>query len=199
MMGEGTQRSTPVNSGRLGDFETPPPRSLTTPGRVRFGMEDPGDDRLSRWCTIMGPAGLTAVFGMGTGVAPPVSSPGRRPRAGQGPGSRRALGGPGDPSRKFQVVARVAGAIRAEHPRGSSSRARRDRTILAAASGSRIRVRLWRGCGFDHHCRPSAAAVGCGGVGSGWSSVSAVGTGRLRRSPAVHSRPIDPVVSREPS
>ena len=26
----------------------------------------------------MGPAGLTAVFGMGTGVAPPVSSPGNR-------------------------------------------------------------------------------------------------------------------------
>src|SRR5690348_5337938 len=29
--------------------------------------------------TIMGPAGLTAVFGMGTGVAPPVWSPGKRP------------------------------------------------------------------------------------------------------------------------
>ena len=28
--------------------------------------------------TIMGPAGLTAVFGMGTGVAPPVWSPGNR-------------------------------------------------------------------------------------------------------------------------
>lgn len=42
-------------------------------------MWDPGDDRLSRDCTIMGPAGLTAVFGMGTGVAPPVWSPGSRP------------------------------------------------------------------------------------------------------------------------
>ena len=29
--------------------------------------------------TIMGPAGLTAVFGMGTGVAPQVWSPGNRP------------------------------------------------------------------------------------------------------------------------
>ena len=29
--------------------------------------------------TIMGPTGLTAVFGMGTGVAPPVWSPGSRP------------------------------------------------------------------------------------------------------------------------
>ena len=35
--------------------------------------------------TIMGPAGLTAVFGMGTGVAPPVWSPGRRPAGGQAP------------------------------------------------------------------------------------------------------------------
>ena len=35
--------------------------------------------------TIMGPAGLTAVFGMGTGVAPPVWSPGRRPGGGVGP------------------------------------------------------------------------------------------------------------------
>lgn len=33
--------------------------------------------------TIMGPAGLTAVFGMGTGVAPPVWSPESRPGGGQ--------------------------------------------------------------------------------------------------------------------
>ena len=33
----------------------------------------------------MGLAGLTAVFGMGTGVAPPVCSPGRRPGGGQAP------------------------------------------------------------------------------------------------------------------
>jgi hypothetical protein len=38
--------------------------------------------------TIMGPAGLTAVFGMGTGVAPPVWSPESRPAGGQaGPGA----------------------------------------------------------------------------------------------------------------
>lgn len=30
----------------------------------------------------MGLAGLTAVFGMGTGVAPPVWSPGKRPGGG---------------------------------------------------------------------------------------------------------------------
>ena len=32
--------------------------------------------------TIMGLAGLTAVFGMGTGVTPPVWSPENRPAAG---------------------------------------------------------------------------------------------------------------------
>ena len=42
-------------------------------------MEDSGDHRLSRQSTIMGPAGLTAVFGMGTGVTPPVWSPENRP------------------------------------------------------------------------------------------------------------------------
>ena len=44
--------------------------------------------------TIMGPTGLTAVFGMGTGVAPPVWSPGIRPAGDQADGSgvsRRAF------------------------------------------------------------------------------------------------------------
>ena len=44
--------------------------------------EDSGDDRLSRRSTIMGPTGLTAVFGMGTGVAPPVWSPEMSPDGG---------------------------------------------------------------------------------------------------------------------
>ena len=35
------------------------------------------------WGTIMGPAGLTAVFGMGTGVTPPVWSPEKRPSRGE--------------------------------------------------------------------------------------------------------------------
>ena len=43
--------------------------------------------------TIMGLAGLTAVFGMGTGVAPPVWSPESRPAGGQaGPGAIRGVG-----------------------------------------------------------------------------------------------------------
>lgn len=44
--------------------------------------------------TIMGPAGLTAVFGMGTGVAPPVWSPESRRGGGQAApaGQSRCLG-----------------------------------------------------------------------------------------------------------
>ena len=43
--------------------------------------------------TIMGLAGLTAVFGMGTGVAPPGWSPESRPAGGQaGPGAIRGVG-----------------------------------------------------------------------------------------------------------
>ena len=56
-------------------------------------MEDSGDHRLSRECTIMGPAGLTAVFGMGTGVTPPVWSPEKPPAGCQAtPAAFRFLG-----------------------------------------------------------------------------------------------------------
>src|SRR4029078_4748489 len=55
-----------------------------------------GGDLLSRWRSIIGPAGLTAVFGMGTGVAargwPPkkaAPAPGRDRRA---PGSKEDRG-----------------------------------------------------------------------------------------------------------
>jgi hypothetical protein len=134
-----------------------------------------GDDRLSRDCTIMGLAGLTAVFGMGTGGAPPVSSPesGRgavrppRPRWVRGEVTRGKL----VPRRRWRV-----------HPRRGprTGRGRRQVGIVGLRPGSGRRH-------FD------------GGGRSGWSSRSAVRTGRLRRSPAVHSRPIDLVVFQEPS
>src|SRR5918998_741905 len=43
--------------------------------------------------TIMGPAGLTAVFGMGTGGTPPVWSPEKRPRGGSRRRGRGLWGG----------------------------------------------------------------------------------------------------------
>ena len=58
-----------------------PPRSRV--GRGAAGGEVPAMTDFRAWGTIMGLAGLTAVFGMGTGVAPPVSSPGNRPAGGQ--------------------------------------------------------------------------------------------------------------------
>ena len=107
--------------------------------------------------TIMGLAGLTAVFGMGTGVAPPVCSPESRPAGGQA--------GPG-------VVS--VGRSHTRHSRYSQTNP------------------------FGITVRSRASPRG-GADGSGWSSCSAVRTGRLRRSRAVHARPIDLVVFQEPS
>ena len=63
-----------------------------------------------------------------------------------------------------------------------------------------------RGCAaLSRHSEPfgitvrSRCRAGGGADGSGWSSCSAVRTGRLRRSPAVHARPIDLVVFQEPT
>jgi hypothetical protein len=59
----------------------------------------------------MGLAGLTAVFGMGTGVAPPVSSPGNRtagrratPAAMRRVGDVRSVGHAGGPGRGVRVL-----------------------------------------------------------------------------------------------
>ena len=128
--------------------------------------------------TIMGLAGLTAVFGMGTGVAPPVWSPGIRPAGGQA--RRPRWSSRWSVTQASHVASAVAVAIvsatRPSTDRGSSRMAIREARRAIAG-------------------RPSVR----GGGGSGWSSRSAVRTGRLRRSPAVHSRPIDLVVFQEPS
>jgi hypothetical protein len=58
--------------------------------------------------------------------------------------------------------------------------------------------RMTSGRGVHRHRRTGPGPCGVGGE-SGWPSRSAVRTGRLRRSPAVHSRPIDLVVFQEPS
>ena len=109
--------------------------------------------------TIMGLAGLTAVFGMGTGVTPPVWSPEKGPAGGEaGPGPSLRCGG---------SATHVTVAVSAINPCG----------ITVPIAGRCLRA----------------------ADGSGWSSCSAVRTGRLKRSPAVHARPIDLVVFQEPS
>src|SRR5215217_231780 len=75
-----------------------PPRPLLWEGPGRRGRI-PAMTDFRAVGTIMGPAGLTAVFGMGTGGTPPVWSPESRPGGGQAPrpqsdGSSRALDAP---------------------------------------------------------------------------------------------------------
>jgi len=128
----------------------------------------------------MGPAGLTAVFGMGTGGAPPVSSP----ESGRGGG--QAAPAAVDRIHRGGWVTHAAGRASAVAMANSSADAGPD------GSGSSSMM-------MGHGPRRSRPPRRWGGGGSGWSSRSAVRTGRLRRSPAVHSRPIDLVVFQEPS
>ena len=133
--------------------------------------------------TIMGPAGLTAVFGMGTGVTPPVWSPEKRPAGGQAaPAALFAIGGR---SRSRATSARAAMA--------SPISPRVDPDGRGIVGPRRCR----RGIGSTRD-RSGRARGGAGGR-IGVVKRSAVRTGRLRRSPAVHSRPIDLVVFQEPS
>ena len=113
--------------------------------------------------TIIGLAGLTAVFGMGTGVTPPVWSPEKHST--------------GDQARSSTVVRRVG------HTRVA---------IVTIC----LQIQTLR-----YHCPIVVRSRGCGAAASrsGWSSYLAVRTGRLKRSLAVHARPIDLVVFQEPS
>ena len=123
----------------------------------------------------MGPAGLTAVFGMGTGVTPPVWSPEKRPAGGQAaPGASFPMVGHTSSS-GFTPPFEPSGHARSysDPYRFGSVRPHSDRSAAFFVRGQRSR--------------------------SGWSSCLAVRTGRLRRSPAVHVRPIDLVVFQEPT
>jgi hypothetical protein len=130
----------------------------------------------------MGPTGLTAVFGMGTGVTPPVWSPEKHPAGGQtAPGA----GFNGWSDHAVRTVGRMVG-----RPVSPPSGPPRPRTIGP---------RRWLGDRTDFTAiRPSWPGKGRGGR-IGVVKRSAVGTGPLRRSPAVHSQPIDLVVFQEPS
>ena len=159
-----------------------------------------GDDRLSRYCTIMGPAGLTAVFGMGTGGAPQVSSP-ECPHQAVRPGENglaRDQSGlwchtleAGD--QILEQASEIKDCLRRRLARGS-----RTEPIRVDAGGVVITWSDEMRLGLRHSDQ-LGLKLPSGGGGSGWSSVLAVRTGRLRRSPVVHFRPIDLVVFQEPS
>jgi hypothetical protein len=135
--------------------------------------------------TIMGPAGLTAVFGMGTGVAPPVWSPESRPAGGQA--------GPGD----------TIAVSRSRRPRGSgpgpgASLCRRGGPLFVAGKPPRRLARpptprteargpstAFRSDAGNSSCEPPpepAGPVG-GGGGSGWSSGRLLGLVRCGGRP----------------
>ena len=70
-------------------MKKPPGRGIRT-GRLSKRIPAITDFRAKS--TIIGLAGLTAVFGMGTGVTPPVWSPEKCPAGGQaGPGTNPML------------------------------------------------------------------------------------------------------------
>ena len=120
---------------------------------------------------------------------------GGRRGSGRSSGDASREGGDGDPPVWRGAAASTAMTIAGADRRLLGTRgSRRFPRSGVGAVGPGLRPRRPRG--------PSpgwVAIAGPVGDGSGWSSRSAVRTGRLRRSPAVHSRPIDLVVFQEPS
>ena len=125
----------------------------------------------------MGPAGLTAVFGMGTGVTPPVWSPEKCPAGGQ---AGRAL--------DFRLL-----VAQSSHKPSCLSEWVLLHDMLSNEPYGMAR-RSMVGC-----CLCVVLDTVTAAPRSGWSSCLAVRTGRLKRSPALHSRPIDLVVFQEPT
>ena len=136
----------------------------------------------------MGPAGLTAVFGMGTGVTPPVWSPENRPADGQA-----------TPAAVFAVVGHNDASF-TPHQKKKWHVFLEQQTNPLSSGICQIHIPI-----PDVHSDRFGEATMIGSLyalgaesRSGWSSCLAVRTGRLRRSPAVHARPIDLVVFQEP-
>ena len=196
-MCSGTDTST-AKSLALGRQRPTKRAALDSLPRFQGGSwKDPGDHRLSRQSTIMGPAGLTAVFGMGTGVTPPVWSPENRPAGCQAAPA---------------AIPRwsVTGTKSSRHTRSSGTSARTKTNPLAFVICHLAFVICHLPSGICHlpsviriesvrpPDRPGWRCCAPAESRSGWSSCLAVRTGRLRRSPAVHARPIDLVVFQEP-
>ena len=161
--------SSPGNTSRRAQRKTAPGRG-PRPGAVL--VEDSGDDRLSRQRHYHGPDGLNGRVRNGNGCGPAGVVAGKASAGPVDPASAVPCGpAPGKPLCRV-VVSFI--------PRRRDPRTSRDRH----QSGLLLLLHLTR------------AVVG---GESGWSSRSAVGTGPLRRSPAVHARPIDLVVFQEPS
>jgi hypothetical protein len=147
-----------------------PGRRLARPSG-REAISTPAMTDFRARSTIMGPTGLTAMFGMRTGVTPPVSSPEESAGARSGCAGRCCS--------LDSVVRHIGCGAWHVSPRS-----------MARPSGDRQRSSR-----RPTPSRPPLARRPLIGV----VKLSAVGTGPLRRSPAVHSQPIDLVVFQEPS
>ena len=160
-----------------------PPRKKKATARLPWGdggggfVVGSGDDRLSRRGHYHGPGGLNGRVRDGNGCGPAGMVAGSRPAGGQAP-----------PAAVVRCGGHVARLVR--------------RAGGGGGDPSRTRAPTGRGSssGWDRRARARiAAAVGSRRRRVGVVKPSAVRTGRLRRSPAVHSRPIDLVVFQEPS
>ena len=143
-----------------------------------FLIKDPGDNRLSHQRHYHRPGGLNGRVRNGNGCGPASMVAGKAPsrrsgRLGTIPGLCR--------TRKHALDIRMSGEQL--HVRSLCQRPL-NRTNLPRRWLALPRV-------FGHEGKAAPR--------SGWSSCLAVRTGRLKRSPAVHARPIDLVVFQEPT
>ena len=146
-----SQESTEAN--QLARAQEKPPWSRWCDSAGRLMSKIPAITDFRARGTIMGPAGLTAVFGMGTGVAPPVWSPESRPAGGQ---ARRPR------CLRWSVTHAVDDRVHAHRARGTSPRSTLTR-IVAVAVGESATAAIG-----------SPRPVGAGGR-SGWSSARLLG------------------------
>jgi hypothetical protein len=160
-------------------------------------VRDPGDDRLSRRRHYHGPGGLNGRVrdGNGCGPAGVVAGNPRGRRSGRA-ARRDDRGWSVTPGRVGYRPGGVSG--KGLVPRGgvAGSACRHGVSPPGLVPGVRHGVQT-RETSWVHTAEP--ACLRSGGRRVGVVKRSAVGTGPLRRSPAVHSQPIDLVVFQEPS
>ena len=145
-------------------------------------MDDSGDDRLSRRRHYHGPGGLNGRVRNGNGWDPASLVTGKAAAGRSGPAVATSV----VPVTLLytSTIAGQAGVGRISPRRGPVECLNRQGFLTMVSRCARI-------------CRPRPRAGKRGGR-IGVVKRSAVRTGRLRRSPAVHSRPIDLVVFQEP-
>ena len=181
-------------------------------------MENSGDNRLSRQRHYHGPGGLNGRVRNGNGCDPASMVAGNAPAWRSGQDGHLVFGWSGHTISAASECPPIPACGRTSPPRGEVT----ERGNLpgcfpgqAARVGETHRIQLdrwvyprdisreshamskWHRC-IIQRLSPLQIALHAA-PRSGWSSCLAVRTGRLKRSPAVHARPIDLVVFQEPT